>query len=177
MPADAPISGSSRFGLVFVVERFAPVARASDAVPCQATCLSALLLVQPFTSRLLWLLLTSCSGSHRRPFRHKARSPQVRTRSFTAQPPDLRHLILDHKSFAVLRLLALIGTASYPVLVHRLAVSLSASSPRSVALTQLRFTSLAVASSREDLHLQGRWRQFDRQIWRRCGDLRGRSHN
>jgi len=62
--------------------------------------------------------------------------------------------ILDHKSFAVSCPLALIGTASYPVLVHRLAVSLHASSPRSVALPQLRFASLAVVSSREDLHLQ-----------------------
>ena len=34
--------------------------------------------------------------------------------------------------------------------------TLHASSPRSVALTQLRFTCLAVASSAEDLHLQGR---------------------
>jgi hypothetical protein len=30
----------------------------------------------------------------RRPFSHKARSPQVRTHSFTAQPPDLRHFAL-----------------------------------------------------------------------------------
>ena len=37
---------------------------------------------------------------------------------------------------------------------HRLTVSLYASSPRSVTLTQLRFTSLAVVSSREDFHLQ-----------------------
>jgi hypothetical protein len=57
----------------------------------------------------------------RRPFRHKARSPQVRTRSFPAQPPDLRRLILGHESFAVVCPLALIGIASYPVLVHRLA--------------------------------------------------------
>jgi hypothetical protein len=34
--------------------------------------------------------------------------------------------------------------------------TLHASSPRSVALTQLRFTCLAVASSAEDLHLQDR---------------------
>jgi len=33
---------------------------------------------------------------------------------------------------------------------------LHASFPRSVTLTQLRFASLAVASSREDLHLQDR---------------------
>ena len=41
-------------------------------------------------SKLLRLRLTSRSGSHRHPFRHKARSPQVRTHSFTARPPDLR---------------------------------------------------------------------------------------
>ena len=52
--------------------------------------------------------------------------------------------------------LALLGSALYPVLVHRLAVSLRASFPRSVALAQLRFASFAVASSREDFHLQDR---------------------
>ena len=36
----------------------------------------------------------SRSGSHRRPFRYEAISPQVRTHSFTAQPPDLRHFAL-----------------------------------------------------------------------------------
>ncbi|KLN55989.1 hypothetical protein VPARA_26700 [Variovorax paradoxus] len=61
-----------------------------------------------------------------------------------------------HKSFAVSCPLALLGSASYEVRVPRLAVSLPASSPRSVALAQLRFASLAVASSREDLHLQDR---------------------
>ena len=106
--------------------------------------------------RLLRPLLTSRSASPRRPFSHEARSPQVRTRSFPAQPPDLRRLILDHKSFAVHCLLALIGSAFYPILVHRLAVSLHASSPRSVTLPQLRFTSLAVVSLREDFHLQDR---------------------
>ena len=104
--------------------------------------------------RLLWPLLTSRSGFHRRPFRHEARSPQVRTHSFPAQPPDLRRLILDHKSFAVFGPLALIGTAFYPVLVHRLAGSLHASFPRSVALPQLRFASLTVVSSRRDFHPQ-----------------------
>ena len=65
-------------------------------------------------------------------------------------------LLLDHKGFAVQCLLALIGDASYPVLVHWLAVSLHASFPRSVALAQLRFASFAVVSLREDLHLQDR---------------------
>jgi hypothetical protein len=104
--------------------------------------------------RLLRPLLTSRSGWRRRPFRHKARSPQVRTQSFPAQPPDLRSLIFDHKSFAIFGSLALIGFALYPVLVHRLAVSIHASSPHSVALMQLRFTSFAVASLRRDFHPQ-----------------------
>jgi hypothetical protein len=103
---------------------------------------------------LLRPLLTSHSGSRRRPFGHEVRSPQVRTQSFTAQPPDLRRLNLDHKSFAVLCLLALFGFAFYPVLVHWLADSLHASSPHSVSLMQLRFVSFAVVNSREDFHLQ-----------------------
>ncbi|WP_222840249.1 hypothetical protein, partial [Pseudomonas arsenicoxydans] len=89
-----------------------------------------------------------------RPFRHEARSPQVRTQSFPAQPPDLRSLIFDHKSFAIYGPLALIGFALYPVLVHRLTVSIHASSPHSVALMQLRFTSFAVVSLRRDFHPQ-----------------------
>ena len=48
--------------------------------------------------------------------------------------------------------LALISNASYPVLVHRPASSLHASSPRSVALQQLRFASLTVTSLRRDLN-------------------------
>lgn len=75
-------------------------------------------------------------------------------RTFTAQPPDLRRLSLDHESFAVRCPLALLGTASYPVLVHRLAASLHASSPHSVTLMQLRFASFAVVSLWEDFHLQ-----------------------
>jgi len=62
----------------------------------------------------------------------------------------------DHKSFAVMCLLALLRRASYPILVHRLAVSFHASFPRSVTLTQLHFLSFPVASLREDFHLQDR---------------------
>src|SRR5665647_3556035 len=91
---------------------------------------------------------------HRHSFRCKARSPQVRTHSITAQPPNLRRLSLDHESFAVSCTLALLGNAFYPVLVHRLAASLHASSPRSVTLPQLRFTSFAVINLRWDLHPQ-----------------------
>ena len=104
--------------------------------------------------RLLQPLLTSRSGLRRRPFRRQARSHQVRAHSFAAQPPNLRRPIFGHNSFAVSCLLALIGNALYLVLVHRLAVSLDASSPRSVALPQLRFTSLAVISLRRDFHPQ-----------------------
>jgi hypothetical protein len=71
------------------------------------------------------------------------------TAGFTLPP-------LDHKSFAVLRLLALVGIASYPILVHRLADSFHASFPRSVTLAQLHFPSFAVASLWEDFHLQDR---------------------
>ncbi|MEN9760848.1 MAG: hypothetical protein RI906_674 [Pseudomonadota bacterium] len=49
---------------------------------------------------------------------------------------------------------ALLVNALYPVLVHRLAVSLHASFPHSVALMQLRFASFAVINLREDFHLQ-----------------------
>lgn len=67
---------------------------------------------------------------------------------------DLHRLSLDHERFAVFCPFALLGGAFYPVLVHQVAVSLHASSPRSVALPQLRFASLAVTSSRRDLHPQ-----------------------
>jgi hypothetical protein len=119
----------------------------------------------PRHRQLLWPLLTSRSGFHRRPFRHEARSPQVRTRSFPAQPPRFTPLRLDHKSFAECCPLALLGSASYPVLVHRLAVSLHASFPHSVALMQLRFTSFAVISLRKDFHLQDRAHAGRTGLW------------
>src|SRR5258708_31396197 len=59
---------------------------------------------------------------------------------------------LDHESFAGSCPLALVGAAFYPVLVHRLADSLHASSPRSVTLSQLRFPSLALINLPWDLH-------------------------
>ena len=65
-------------------------------------------------------------------------------------------LLLDHEGFAVYRLLALIGSAFYPVLVHWLAAALHASSPRPVTLTQLRFASLVVVNLRGDSHPQDR---------------------
>ena len=79
--------------------------------------------------RLLWPLLTSRSGSAPSPFQAQARSPQVRTRFFPTRPPDLRRLTFDHEGFAESCPLALIGTALYPVLVHRPMVSLHAPRP------------------------------------------------
>ena len=61
----------------------------------------------------------------------------------------------DHESFAVSCPLALLGNAFYPVLVHRLAIyAPRLPIPHSVALMQLRFTSLAVINLRRDLHPQ-----------------------
>jgi hypothetical protein len=117
--------------------------------------MSELYHVQPFALQLLRPLLTSCSTeSWCRPFRHKAGSPRVRTQSFLARPPDLRRLTVDHESFAVSGPLALVGAASYPVFVHRPASLIRPSSPRLVTLPKLGFTSFAVVSLREDLHLQ-----------------------
>ena len=166
--------------------------RASDAMCHRVSWRKTLLLVRPFVFQLLVFqllrpLLTSRAVLPRWPFNHEARSPRVRTHAFTARPPDLRRLILDHESFAEFGPLALIGTALYPVLVHRPAASLPASSPHSVALMQLRFTSFAVVSSWEDFHLQacaraGRNRDRGRPSWigplphhRTCGSASGGS--
>ena len=142
----------------------APSHRSSGPFAFVAHVRFALLTVRPFAPPLLRSLLTSRSVSPRRPFSRKARSPQVRTQSFPARPPDLRRLELDHESFAVTCPLALPGVASYPVSVRRPAASLHASFTRSVALAQSRFASLVVVNSWEDFHLQdcahaGRTRQ------------------
>jgi len=50
--------------------------------------------------------------------------------------------------------LAPLGAASYPVFVHRPAVSLPASSPRLVTLSQLQFASFGMVSFRGDFHPQ-----------------------
>src|ERR1039457_2115198 len=104
--------------------------------------------------KLIRPLLTSRSGSTPSPFQAQGEiSPgknallHCTTAGFT--PPTL-----GHKSFAARCPLALVGTAFYPVLVHRPPASLHASSPHSVALMQLRFTSLTVTNSRWDFHPQ-----------------------
>ena len=96
----------------------------------------------------------SLRRGRRHPFRCEARSPQIRALAFPARPPRLRRLSLGHESFAALCPLALPGTASYAVLVHRPAVSLPASFTPSSRIDALRFASVAVTNSRRDFHPQ-----------------------
>lgn len=136
----------------------APQSRASDALLISSTRRLTLLLVRPFAPKkneeLLRPLLTSRSVGSRCPFRHKARSPRVRTHSFTAQPPDIRYVALATRAS---RLLARSPCSAAPPIRFLFIGSrftLHASFPRLVTLPQLRFASFAVASLREDLHLQ-----------------------
>jgi hypothetical protein len=80
-------------------------------------------------------------------FAYRTGSAPPRKQSFTP-------IRLDHESFVVSCPFALLLSALYPVLAHRLAVSLHASFPHSVTLMQLRFASLAVINLREDFHLR-----------------------
>ena len=112
----------------------APVTRTSEAVylrdaPCfSSPFCSALLCHQADTMAYADLLPPACGGVILSDVRQDLR--EVRRPPFAARPPDLRRLILDHESFAVVCQLALIGTASNPVSVRRPAVSLRASFPR-----------------------------------------------
>ena len=94
----------------------------------------------------------SLRRGRRHPFRCEARSPQIRALAFPARPPRLRRLSLGHESFAALCPLALPGTASYAVLVHRPAVSLPASCTPPSRLDALRFASVVVTYSWRDFH-------------------------
>ena len=119
-------------------------------------------LVRPFacgsalqpSHRLLRPLLTSRSGSTPSPFRAQGEISPGKNALLHCTTAGSTPLPLDHESFAVSCPLALVGTAFYPVLVHRPAASLHASSPQSVTLMQLRFASLAVINLRWDFHPQ-----------------------
>ena len=74
--------------------------------------------------------------------------------AFSAQPPDLHHLSLGRQSFAVLGPLALLGNASYPVPVGRLADSLAPSFSPPLAVGALGFTWIATTYSPGDSHPQ-----------------------
>jgi hypothetical protein len=109
---------------------------------------------QRAAQRTLRPLLTSRPGLHRRPFRHKAGSPQVRTHSFTAQPPNLRHFALATRASRLHARSPCSAAPSIQFLSIGSRFMLHASSPRSVTLTQLRFASFAMTCLWEDLHLQ-----------------------
>src|ERR1019366_5052838 len=96
--------------------------------------------------------LTSRSGSTPSPFQAQGeispgKNALLHCTTAGSTPPRL-----GHQSFANSGSLALPGSALYPVLVHRPAASLHASSPHSVALMQLRFASLAVTCLRRGFH-------------------------
>ena len=132
----------------------APVPRTSAAWRLRDARSTHLPSVWPFVfSTLLRPLLTSRADSASSPFQAQGeispdKSPDLRCTTAGSTPSPL-----GHWSFAVIGPLALDDTASYPVSVRRLAGSFPTSFPRSVALAQLWFPSLRVASSGEDLHL------------------------
>ncbi len=71
-----------------------------------------------------------------------------------AQQPDLHRLNLGRESFAVAGPLALLGSASYPVRVPRLAGSLAAAFSGPLTVAALRFTWVATTNSPGDFHPQ-----------------------
>ena len=103
---------------------------------------------------LLRPLLTSRSGLHRRPFSHRARSPRVRTHTFTAQSPHLRRFALVTRALQIGACSPCLTAPSMRFLSIDSRFTFHASFPHSVTLMQLRFTSLTVTSSRRDFHPQ-----------------------
>ena len=67
--------------------------------------------------------------------------------AFSAQPPDLHCLSLGRQSFAALGPLALLGSASYPIPVRRLADSLAPSFSPPLTVGALGFTWIATTCS------------------------------
>ena len=140
--------------------RAALLAQASDAMLATSTWRRTLPLVRPFacgpalqpSHRLLRPRLTSRSSSTPPPFQAQGEISPGKNALLHCTTAGSTPLPLDHESLAVSCPLALVGNAFYPVLVHRPAASLHASSPQSVALMQLRFASLVVINSRWDLH-------------------------
>jgi hypothetical protein len=89
-----------------------------------------------------------------RPFSHKARSYRVRTHTLTAQSPHLRHFALVTRALQIGACSPCLAAPSMRFLFIDSRFTLHDSFPHSVTLMQLRFTSLAVTSSRQDLHPQ-----------------------
>ena len=135
----------------------------SDPWPCHSLRFfntpSRSVLRASFFSFLTLTTTTSADFSRRPivcryPFRIKARSPQVRTHSFIAQPPDLHRLAL------VMRVSRFVARSPCAAVPHIWFLSigsqfmLHASSPHSVILVQLRFTSFVMTNLRWDSHPQ-----------------------
>src|SRR5690606_37288623 len=76
------------------------------------------------------------------------------THSFTAQPPDLRRFALITRASRFYARSPCSATPSIRFLSIGSQLTLRASSPRSVTLTQLRFASFAMINSWRDLHPQ-----------------------
>jgi hypothetical protein len=89
---------------------------------------------------LLRPLLTSRSDLQRRPFSHKARSPRVRTHTFTAQSPHLRHFALVTRALQIGACSPCLAAPSMRFLFIDSRFTLHASFPHSVTLMQLRNT-------------------------------------
>ena len=136
------------------------VAPASDALPCQAGRLVTVPLVEPFASvygllglpRLLRLLLTSRAGSCPSPFQAQSEISPGKNALLHCTTAAFTPLCLDHESFATSCPLALLGSAFYPVLVHRLAIYAprflpTLSHPHAVALRFVRCDQLTVGLS------------------------------
>ena len=104
--------------------------------------------------RLLRPLLTSRSGSTPSGLRPRGEISPGKNALLHRTAVASTSPRLDHKSFANICPLALLGAPRMRFVFLDSRFTLHACFPRSVALTQLRFTSLTVVSSREDLHLQ-----------------------
>jgi hypothetical protein len=87
-------------------------------------------------------------------FNHQARSPQVRTLSVTAPPPNLRHLALITRASRFHARSPCSATPSIRSLSIGSQFMLHASFPLSVSLVQLRFASFVVIYLRRDLSPQ-----------------------
>ncbi len=108
-----------------------------------------------FTSvRLLWPLLTSRSGLVPLPFQALCEISRVRTHSFIVQPPNLRCLALITRASRRRARSPCLTAPCIRFLSIGSRFMLHASSPHSVTLMQLRFTSFAVINSWRDLHPQ-----------------------
>ena len=105
-------------------------------------------------NQLLRPLLTSRSGSTPSPFQALGEISPGKNALLHRTTAGFTPLHLGHESFTAFCPLALVRSAFYPVPARRSAASIHASSPHSVTLMQLRFTSLAVTSSRWDFHPQ-----------------------